>query len=79
VAAENDALSASVPSVVRRTGMGLSPWLAVLLVLAAGGGSGYLGAWLGGDALRAAPSLPARPSRRNASPPAASSCSTRKR
>ena len=32
--------------------MRLSPWLAVLLVLLAGGGSGYLGARLGGDALR---------------------------
>jgi hypothetical protein len=33
--------------------MGLSPWLTVVLVLVAAGGSGYLGARLGGDALRA--------------------------
>ena len=42
-----------MPSVVRRAGMHLSPWLAVPLVLVAGGGSGYLGGRLGGDALRA--------------------------
>ena len=53
MAAENDALSASVPPVVRHAGMRLSPWLAVPLALVAAGGSGCFAAWWGGDALRA--------------------------
>jgi hypothetical protein len=59
VAAENDALSASGPSVVRSSGIRLFPWLAVVLMLVAAGGSGYLGARLGGDVLR--PELALRP------------------
>jgi len=51
VAAETETDSASGPSVVRNSDTRLSPWLAVVLL--AGGGSGYLGARLGGDALRA--------------------------
>ena len=40
-------------SVVRRAGLRVSLWLVAPLVLAAAGGSGYLGARWGGDALRA--------------------------
>jgi hypothetical protein len=39
--------------VVRPSGVRLSPWLVAPMVLAAAGGSGYFGAWWGGDALRA--------------------------
>ena len=52
MAPETETESASGPSVVRNSGTRLSPWLAVVLMLLAGGGSGYLGARLGDDALR---------------------------
>ena len=52
MAPETDTLSVSVPSVVRPAGMRVSLWLVVPLVLAAAGGSGYLGALLTRDALR---------------------------
>ena len=52
MAAETDTLSASVPPVVRRAGLRVPPWLVAPLVLAAAGGSGYLGALLTRDALR---------------------------
>ena len=53
MAAETDTLSASVPPVVGRAGLRVPLWLVVPLVLAAAGGSGYLGARLGGDVLHA--------------------------
>ena len=52
MAAETDTLPASVPPVVRRAGLRVPLWLVVPLVLAAAGGSGYLGARLGRDTLR---------------------------
>ena len=53
MAAETDTLSVSVPPVVRPAGMRVSLWLVAPLMLAAAGGSGYLGARWGGDVVRA--------------------------
>ena len=52
MAAETDTQLASRPSVVRPAGLRVSLWLVVPLVLAAAGGSGYLGALLTRDVLR---------------------------
>ena len=52
MAVETDALSASVPPVVRPAGLRVSLWLLVPLVLAAASGSGYLGGLLTRDVLR---------------------------
>ena len=50
---ETETSSASALTAVRRTGTGMPLWIAILLVLAASGGSGYLAARWASEDLRA--------------------------